>query len=280
MSRPSATVNNKNEPLKKGYPTFNGVYGQPIKKGYITKNGVWQRIYANELEFTYTGTAVKKVDEATGDWTIAFLTGGKLIFTSLPDDNVDIFLGGRGANGYAVTAYNDRIQGAAGGEGGYIKTVKGIAVKENTEYTVTVSGAANTAWFSSVMGDGKTYTNTRDDPAKSGGTAGTPGHNGGTGPDGILPFGDGNCEYFPDYKYGAGGGGSGCAWSNGSGGFDGNNGGYGGRGSPRERAGGTGGSWSVDHISTGTGAETNSCSGGGGNKGRGGSGIAMMRNHR
>lgn len=285
MSKPSATLNNKYASLKKGFRTYGGVY-QKLKKGYITKNGIWQRCYNNGLEFTYKkpnsqedALCEQVFNENTGQWTIAFLETGILTFLSLPENRIDLFLGGKGYSGTGAydTDGNTVTVGGNGGRGGFIRTEKNIEVSERVGYTVSVSGTGGvSSVFSSISNSDLAFekSNTGDDSYRTGGASAQRFSNAGGGLNGFKPFGDGNCELYSDRLFGASGGGAGA--------FDRNYESF------TSRKGAAGGDYGAGRgydgsngtVPRGENAEPNSCSGGGGNSGSGGSGIILMRSAR
>lgn len=224
--------------------------------------------------FTYTGS-YKIHDEGNGNWFIEFLTTG--VFTSKSTVLVDVCVAGAGGGG--------RL---GGGGGGYMNTVMSVTIKANTPYTITIgSGVAGerggtTEAFNvsaeggypgddtgnggnGASGGGAWSNGGRSGNGGSDGADGEASHlNGGTGEiETTRPFGD---ETADPLSPGGGGGNYGGAGSAGVGG---------------EVGGGDGG-FGV----AGEDGEENTGGGGGGvpNNGfaptKGGSGIALIRNHR
>lgn len=225
--------------------------------------------------FTYTGRyAYEESTRADGtvDWEIALLSSGTLTFSRVVD-SVDAFLVGPGADGqegYFDNTSND-YHGGRGGSGGETKTVSGISVTAGTGYPAVIGAeGAATGVFGSSAASGA---------GKTGGAGGSISGNGSSGQDGVLSFnGNGTRNYYPNYRYGASGGGGGVktsAFVNRSPGRGGTNGA------------GDGGSYD----SAGGSASANSGSGGGGGGanvngpalhagGSGNSGIIIIRNAR
>lgn len=102
-------------------------------------------------KFTYTGQ-YSFIDDGGGNWRIKFLTSG--VLTWLKDTMIDVFLVGAGGGGKSESPQ-------AGGGGGYTKTVKGVAIAKNAQYTIEigVSGEAidggNTSAFGVTAEGGK-----------------------------------------------------------------------------------------------------------------------------
>jgi hypothetical protein len=225
--------------------------------------------------FTYTGryTYMDSVrEDGTVDWELALLTSGTLTFSRVVA-SVDAFLVGPGSDGqegYFDTTGND-YHGGRGGSGGETKTVSGISVAEGTDYSAVIGaeGTATRIFGSSAASGG----------GKTGGAGGSVSGNGADGQDGVLSFdGSGTRNYYPNYRYGASGGGGGVKTS----GFINRSPGSGG-------ANGAGNGGTFD--SAGGDAGTNSGSGGGGGGanvngpalhagGSGNSGIIIIRNAR
>lgn len=99
-------------------------------------------------EYTYTGNA-SLIDDGGGNWRIKFLTSGVLTFTKLGNakGGIDLFLvGGGGASG---CSYNISDWCGPGG-GGYTLTKRALSVVKGTAYEITVGaggawpGASNT----------------------------------------------------------------------------------------------------------------------------------------
>lgn len=281
MGKPSATLSDKNQPLKKGYPTLNSVI-RKIKKGYITKNGVWQVCYSGGVEFTYDGI-YKFAGNPDDDWELALLTGGSLKFNSLNCDAVDIFLIGGGQNGKAGY-WNSGIQldqGGGGGDGGNYKTVSNVAVSEGVTYPAVVGthsgeiegrGTASTIFGKTSAGGA--YKTGPNNPGRDGNR---------NGANGVLAFNGGDCLNYPGRLFGASGAASGsCDYRNPTLIYFGGTGGTTGGGNGGDGVQGAG-------VRKGSDASANTGSGGGGagmgnvganQYGKGGSGIILVRPHR
>lgn len=226
-------------------------------------------------DFSYTGTYTW-VDDGSGNWRLKFLSSGT--FTPSKAITVDLFLVGGGASGGSSSEY-------AGGSGsGYTATHTSIALSAGTAYSIVVGaeqtseasgGNSSSAFTYSVNGggirSGKTGGNGGSGAGSGGGSSdrGDGGTNGGNGGGTYKGTGQGTTtrefgEAGGDVYAGAGGGISKA-------------GGVGG--------GGTGASSTSTAKSVMNG--TNGLGGGAGAKyasgtyfGNGGSGIAIIRNHR
>lgn len=154
-----------------------------------------------KLKFTYTGDYVVRKDGV-----VELLTSGTIVF--LEPKVIDLFMVGGGGAGR--TEYVGAItDGSGGGGGGYTRTIKRLAINENSQFLVTIGAGGNYATFS---GSGK------------------------GGPGGASAFGDftvnggaaGGTETGGNAAGGSGGSGGGAGVSSssdyGSGGSDGNNG--------------------------------------------------------
>ena len=225
-------------------------------------------------EFTYTGDyeIVNDSDEpitvSEGNWKIRFLTSGTLTFTNLngAENGIDVFLVGGGGNG-------ETIRGARGGGGGYTKTVKGVSIAIATPYTVTIGASSGT---SSAFGASANGASGADGGSGGGGggsssgTSGNGGSNGGNGTAGNVSNG-GTGQGTTTREFGestgklySGGGGGSAAYA-------------GAAGDSTAGAGANFGGAAKNGVA-------NTGGGGGGaydgTAGRGGSGIAIIRNAR
>ena len=255
-------------------------------------------------DFTYTGDyeIVNDSDEpiatTQGNWKIRFLTSGTLTFTALngAENGIDVFLvggGGSGANGCEES--DGTYRSARGGGGGYTKTVRGVRISTNTDYSITVgaggasasaisqsgNNGGSTSAFGATANGGKGAVGfTGSAPTGSGGNGGsggggTSGNGGSDGAGGsggdpgkgqgttTREFGESSGKLYAGGgggavkgAGGAGGGGAGCPTASGSNGVDGT-----------ANTGGGGGAGSrLTHQYTHSGA--------------GGSGIVIIRNKR
>lgn len=229
--------------------------------------------------FTFDGS-YKLNDEGNGNWNIEFLSSGT--FISSRTLIIDVFVVGAGGGG--------RL---GGGGGGYVRTVKSITLKANTVYNVIVGdGVAGerggqtiafnvTAEGGNPGGDDGTGGNgasggggwSNGNVAGNGGSNGSDGENGSSAIGGVGQHGSNNeyntCAFGVEdgRPYGPGGGG-------------GNYGGAGTAGNGGEVGGGDGGFEDAGEDGT-----ANTGGGGGGSNNsssptKGGSGIAIIRNHR
>ena len=234
-------------------------FALPILPGRIGRTNCGGGAVSGLPEFTYTGTYTL-IDDANENWRIKFLTSGT--FTPAESITIDVFCvggGGGSASGWS---------GGAGG--GRTTTSKSIVLLEGTGYTITIgaggygnSSGGNTSAFTVVAVGGNPGT------AKDGGAGGSGGGRDGGGHGGS----DGGGGYGGSSGYNGAGQGTttrefgestGTLYSGGGAGSGGIGGDGGGGNSGQSGAANTGG-------------------GGGGLYGgisSGGSGIAVIRNHR
>lgn len=216
-------------------------------------------------EFTYTGT-YQLIDDGGGNWRIKFLTSGVLTFTKLGNASkgIDVFLVGGGGGCGNASGVSDFL-GAGGG--GYTKTTRQITVQAGVEYPI-------------VIGAGSTKPNSSSTQTRGGTTSA------------FNTYIEGG---YSGKAMSGGDGGSGGASTNGAtGGTDGGDGSVGNAGGQAGKGQGTTtrefGETSGDLYASGgywdsrNGAD-NTGNGGGGvylntKSSTGGSGIAVIRNHR
>lgn len=249
--------------------------GKPTAKTVIVVTDYSVSIPLSTIpEFTYTGDyeIVNDSDEpitvSQDNWKIRFLTSGTLTFTNLngAENGIDVFLVGGGGNG-------ETIRGARGGGGGYTKTVKGVSIAIATPYTVTIGASSGT---SSAFGASANGASGADGGSGGGGggsssgTSGNGGSNGGNGTAGNVSNG-GTGQGTTTREFGestgklySGGGGGSAAYA-------------GAAGDSTAGAGANFGGAAKNGV-----ANTGGGGGGayGGTAGRGGSGIAIIRNAR
>ena len=249
--------------------------GKPTAKTVIVVTDYSVSIPLSTIpEFTYTGDyeIVNDSDEpitvSQDNWKIRFLTSGTLTFTNLngAENGIDVFLVGGGGNG-------ETIRGARGGGGGYTKTVKGVSIAIATPYTVTIGASSGT---SSAFGASANGASGADGGSGGGGggsssgTSGNGGSNGGNGTAGNVSKG-GTGQGTTTREFGestgklySGGGGGSAAYA-------------GAAGDSTAGAGANFGGAAKNGVA-------NTGGGGGGaydgTAGRGGSGIAIIRNAR
>lgn len=249
--------------------------GKPTAKTVIVVTDYSVSIPLSTIpEFTYTGDyeIVNDSDEpitvSQDNWKIRFLTSGTLTFTNLngAENGIDVFLVGGGGNG-------ETIRGARGGGGGYTKTVKGVSIAIATPYTVTIGASSGT---SSAFGASANGASGADGGSGGGGggsssgTSGNGGSNGGNGTAGNVSNG-GTGQGTTTREFGestgklySGGGGGSAAYA-------------GAAGDSTAGAGANFGGAAKNGVA-------NTGGGGGGaydgTAGRGGSGIAIIRNAR
>lgn len=167
-----------------------------------------------KLKFTYTGDYVVRKDGV-----VELLTSGTIVF--LEPKVIDVFMVGGGGSGY--TAGNNGYNGYGGGGGGYTRTVRRVAIAQNTPIEVTIGAGGEAPNRPGGSSGFKTF-------AVNGGSyqAGANGGHGGSG-------GGGGVSSNSDY---------------GAGGSDGNNGesGY-----PTSRTGGVGQGFTTREFGEATG---------------------------
>ena len=251
-------------------------------------------------DFTWTGgdNTCMVLDDGDGNWRIKFLSSG--IFTPLKNMVIDVFLVGGGAPGGNGYKSGSTYRGAGGGGSGYTTTARSVVLAANTAYQITVGagGAVNTASGGDTTAFGATASGGKAPNAAdyryggNGASGGGMGNSGGKGSAGGSDGSDGagNASYagkgqgtttreFGEtdgdlYAGGGAGGGGGSAGADAATVIAGGAGGGGDSASNTRDAtpgedgkGGGGGGGSSTSSATRTGAS-------------GGSGIAIIRNHR
>lgn len=105
-------------------------------------------------EFTYTGT-YQLIDDGGGNWRIKFLTSGVLTFTKLGNASkgIDVFLVGGGGGCGNASGVSDYL-GAGGG--GYTKTTRQITVQVGMEYNIVIGAGGTKPNASNVQTRGGT----------------------------------------------------------------------------------------------------------------------------
>ncbi len=193
-------VSSKARLVKNIYIGVNGK-ARKVQKAYIGVSGKARLFYSasTPFAFTYSGSYATE-GNLEGNFVIRFKTSGTLKITSLgmTSGKFDIFGvgGGSGGNG---SRYGDSVYTAAGGAGGFTKTIKSKSLT-TTSYTITIGaggaggtgdigkydtptndifgGSGGKSSFGSILSvDGATDTNIKNDPSyyfypRSGGTAG------------------------------------------------------------------------------------------------------------
>ena len=260
------------------------------KAGEVTSRVATLTVKNPNMTYTYTGSH-EKIDDGSGNWRIKFKSSGTLKFTNLGkwDGKLDVFCVGGGSAGGSGNWDANNGYGKAG-SGGYTKTQKSIQVTANTSYNIVIGAGGQSAFASggstSALGvtasggtklgggsGGGAYGNTQVNNGGSNGGNGDPQNAANIGIDhwGSPGKGQGTTtrEFGEStgtlYAGGGGAGGNGSAQAHGGAGGGGN------------------GAWNGNQPTSG---ETNTGGGGGGmyynltNVGKGGSGIAVIRNHR
>lgn len=133
--------------------------GKTAQKNVVITTDYSTAISFNTIpEFTYTGDyeIVNDSDEpitvSQDNWKIRFLTSGTLMFTNLngAESGIDVFLVGGGAKGLNGTTPSNEWYGSGGG-GGYTLTKRGVSVQSNISYTITVGAeSGNTSAFNTT----------------------------------------------------------------------------------------------------------------------------------
>ena len=239
------------------------------KAGEVTSRVATLTVKNPNMTYTYTGSH-EKIDDGSGNWRIKFKSSGTLKFTNLGkwDGKLDVFCVGGGSAGGSGNWDANNGYGKAG-SGGYTKTQKSIQVTANTSYNIVIGAGGQSAFASGgstsalgVTANGGTKLGNGDpqDAANIGiDHWGSPGKGQGTT---TREFGESTGTL---YAGGGGAGGNGSAQAKGGSGGGGN------------------GAWNGNQPTSGA---ANTGGGGGGmyynltNVGKGGSGIAVIRNHR
>lgn len=249
--------------------------GKPTAKTVIVVTDYSVSIPLSTIpEFTYTGDyeIVNDSDEpitvSQDNWKIRFLTSGTLTFTNLngAENGIDVFLVGGGGNG-------ETIRGARGGGGGYTKTVKGVSIAIATPYTVTIGASSGTSSAFGASANGASGADGGSGGGGGGSSSGTSGNGGSNGGNGtarnVSNGGTGQGTTTREFgestgKLYSGGGGGSAAYA-------------GAAGDSTAGAGANFGGAAKNGVA-------NTGGGGGGaydgTAGRGGSGIAIIRNAR
>lgn len=167
-----------------------------------------------KLKFTYTGDYVVRKDGV-----VELLTSGTIVF--LEPKVIDVFMVGGGGSGYV--AGNLGANGYGGGGGGYTRTVRRVAIVQNTPIEVTIGAGG-------------------EKPNRHGGSSGF----------NYITVNGGSYQPSGNGGHGGSGGGGGVSSNSdyGSGGSDGNNGetGY-----PTSRTGGVGQGFTTREFGEATG---------------------------
>ena len=105
-------------------------------------------------EFTYTGT-YQLIDDGYGNWRIKFLTSGVLTFTKLGNASkgIDVFLVGGGGGCGNSSGVSDYL---GPGGGGYTKTTRQITVQVGMEYNIVIGAGGTKPNASNVQTRGGT----------------------------------------------------------------------------------------------------------------------------
>lgn len=260
------------------------------KAGEVTSRVATLTVKDPNMTYTYTGDH-EKIDDGSGNWRIKFKSSGTLKFTNLGkwDGKLDVFLVGGGCAGGSGNWDGNNGYGKAG-SGGYTTTEKSVQSAANTSYNIVIGAGGqsafapggNTTAFGVAAGGGTKLIGGSGGGAYGNGAVNNGGSDGGNGDPqdaaniGIDHWGSPGrgqgrtTREFGEptgtlYAGGGGAGGNGSAQAHGGAGGGGN------------------GAWNGHQPTSG---EANTGGGGGGmyynltNVGKGGSGIAVIRNHR
>lgn len=259
------------------------------KAGEVTSRVATLTVKNPNMTYTYTGSH-EKIDDGSGNWRIKFKSSGTLKFTNLGkwDGKLDVFcvggggsgggVGFGGGGGYTTTETKDVVEGVsyqivigAGGAGvAGNATVKGNDGGTTSAFGVSANGGqGGKSWSQQGAGEGSGggsgggATGGKNGQANvAGGAGGTDGSNGGASQYWSGGAGQGTTtREFGESSYGVyAGGGGGWGSTVGDGGNGGGGAGNGTSGKPN-----TGGGGGAANGTT---------------TGAGGSGIAVIRNHR
>lgn len=244
------------------------------------------------MAYTYTGDH-EKIDDGNGNWRVKLKSSGTLTFTNLGkwDGLIDVFCVGGGCAG--GSGYWDANSGyGKAGSGGYTQTQKNIQAAANTAYHIVIAAGGQTAFASG--GNTSAFGVTAGGGTKLGGGSGGGAYGNGQVNNGGSDGGNGDPQDAANIgidHWGAPGKGQGTTtreFGESTGDLYAGGGGAGGNGSQQAKGGDGGGG---DGAHSGTGVQpadgaANTGGGGGGmyygltTIGKGGSGIAVIRNHR
>lgn len=261
------------------------------KAGEVTSRVATLTVKNPNMTYTYTGSH-EKIDDGSGNWRIKFKSSGTLKFTNLGkwDGKLDVFCVGGGCAGSSGSWNDASYNYGKAGSGGYTKTQKSVQVTANTAYSIVIgaggqrhfASGGSTSAFGVTAGGGTKLGGGSGGGAYGNGAVNNGGSNGGNGdPQNAANIG---IDHWSSPGKGQGtttrefGESTGTLYAGG--------GGAGGNGSAQAKGGSGGGgngAWNGNQPTSGA---ANTGGGGGGmyygltNVGKGGSGIAVIRNHR
>ena len=260
------------------------------KAGEVTSRVATLTVKNPNMTYTYSGTS-EKIDDGSGNWRIKFKSSGTLKFTNLGkwDGKLDVFCVGGGCAGGSGSWDAGNGYGKAG-SGGYTTTQKSIQVTANTAYSIVIGAGGQSAF--APGGSTSALGVTANGGTKLGGGSGGGAYGNGAVNNGGLDGGNGDPQDAANIgidHWGSPGKGQGRTtreFGESTGTLYAGGGGAGGNGSAQAHGGNGGGgngAWSGHQPTSGA---ANTGGGGGGmyynltNVGKGGSGIAVIRNHR
>ena len=262
------------------------------KAGEVTSRVATLTVKDPNMAYTYSGTS-EKIDDGSGNWRIKFKSSGTLKFTNLGkwDGKLDVFCVGGGCAGGSGNWDANNGYGKAG-SGGYTKTQKSIQVTANTAYSIVIGAGGQSAFASG--GSTSALGVTANGGTKLGGGSGGGAYGNNQVNNGGSDGGNGDPQNAANIgidHWGSPGKGQGTTtreFGESTGTLYAGGGGTGGNGSAQAK-GGSGGGGNGAYSGTNaqpTSGAANTGGGGGGmyynltNVGKGGSGIAVIRNHR
>ena len=260
------------------------------KAGEVTSRVATLTVKNPNMTYTYTGDH-EKIDDGSGNWRIKFKSSGTLKFTNLGkwDGKLDVFCVGGGSAGGSGNWDANNGYGKAG-NGGYTKTQKSIQVEVNKSYSIVIGAGEQSAF--APGGSTSALGVTANGGTKLGGGSGGGAYGNGQVYNGGSDGGNGepqNAANIGIDHWGSPGKGQGTTtreFGESTGTLYAGGGGAGGNGSAQAKGGSGGGgngAWNGHQPTSGA---ANTGGGGGGmyygltNVGKGGSGIAVIRNHR
>lgn len=260
------------------------------KAGEVTSRVATLTVKDPNMAYTYSGSH-EKIDDGSGNWRIKFKSSGTLKFTNLGkwDGKLDVFCVGGGSAGGSGNWDGNNGYGKAG-SGGYTKTQKSIQVEVNKSYSIVIGAGGQSAFASG--GSTSALGVTAGGGTKLGGGSGGGAYGNGQVYNGGSDGGNGepqNAANIGIDHWGSPGKGQGTTtreFGESTGTLYAGGGGAGGNGSAQATGGSGGGgngAWNGNQPTSGA---ANTGGGGGGmyygltNVGKGGSGIAVIRNHR
>ena len=261
------------------------------KAGEVTSRVATLTVKDQYMHYTYTGEQEFSYEGDNGDWKIKFKSSGTLKFTNLGkwDGKLDVFCVGGGSAGGSGNWDANNGYGKAG-SGGYTKTQKSVQAAVNTAYSIVIGAGGQSAF--APGGSTSALGVTANGGTKLGGGSGGGAYGNGAVNNGGSDGGNGDPQNAANIgidHWGSPGKGQGTTtreFGESTGTLYAGGGGAGGNGSAQATGGSGGGgngAWNGHQPTSGA---ANTGGGGGGmyygltNVGKGGSGIAVIRNHR